>query len=354
MALSFYRSGGAHFPDLLRAIRGSKKEILINLYTFRADRTGREFMNLLAERARQGVRVRVIFDAFGSRGHELKILKKLRGAGAEVRIFRPLPGLLLSHPLAFLCRDHARIFIFDRSSFSLGGIGFGNIYREREDLSVALRADRPACIVAYFDYLWDLAGKPRAENKARTMPRNISTGITTLFSGPREEEQEVYRAVSDAVEAARKRIVIMTPFFLPPQKLLEQILTAKKRGVSVRIITPLRTDKPRYDRFRALPASSLISCGVAWRGTKKYFHQKFCIFDDRWIMGSANFDIISLKRNYELCVQGTGGEMLHRLESIAREAEQNGRSISKFPAPLLFRNLTRACFGLIEFFLALT
>ena len=102
----------ARFSQPLRAIRNSKKEVLIGLYTFRADRTGREFMELLAARARQGVRIRVIFDAFGSRGHELKVLKKLRDAGTEARIFHPLPGLLLSHPLAFLCRNHARIFLF--------------------------------------------------------------------------------------------------------------------------------------------------------------------------------------------------------------------------------------------------
>jgi cardiolipin synthase len=214
--------------------------------------------------------------------------------------------------------------------------------------------NQPACIAAYFDYLWDLSEKPRAENKARTMLRKISPGITALFSGPRTAEQEVYRAVTDAVTATRKRIVIMAPFFLPPQKLLNRILEAKKRGVSVQIITPLRTDKPRYDSFRALPAPSLIPRGIIWRGTKKYFHQKFFIFDDQWFMGSANFDIISFERNYELCIRGTGGKMLRKLESIALEAQQQSRSISEFPAPWLFRNLTRACSGLLEFFLALT
>jgi cardiolipin synthase len=354
MSLSFYRSGEALFPDLLRAIRDSKKEVLIALYTFRADRTGREFMDLLAERARHGVRVRVIFDAFGSRGHELQILKKLRAAGADVRIFRPLPGLLMSHPLAFLCRNHARIFLFDRSTFSLGGIGFGNVYRGREDLSVSMKTNRAACIVAYFNYLWDLAERPRAENTARAMPRKVGAGITALFSGPRAAEQEIHRAVGDAILSARKRIVIMTPFFLPPKDLLEQILAAKKRGVSVQIITPLRTDKPRYDSFRALPAPALIRDGIVWRGTKKYFHQKFFIFDDQWIMGSANFDIISFERNYELCIQGAGGNMLRHLESIAAEAQRTSRSISRFPAPWLFQNLTRICSGVLEFFLALT
>lgn len=354
MRLSFYRSGGALFPTLAQAIRNSKKEILIGLYTFRADRTGREFMNLLAKRARDGVQVRVIFDAFGSRGHELKISKMLRVAGAHVRIFRPFPGLFLRHPLVFLCRNHARIFLFDRNYFCLGGIGFGNIYREREDLSVFMQANRTECIAAYFDYLWNLSDAPNAENKARPISREISSGITALFSGPRDEEQEIYRAATDAISGAHKRIVIMAPFFLPPQKLLKKLLEAQRRGAAIQVITPLRTDQPRYDRFRALSAPLLIRHGISWRGTKKYFHQKFFIFDDQWIMGSANFDIISLERNYELCIRGTGGAMLRELTAIAEEAQRKSRSISQFPAPWLFKNLTWTWSGLLEFFLALT
>ena len=354
MPLSFHRSGAELFPNLFEAIRNSKKEILISLYTFRNDQTGRAFADLLTERARSGIKVRIIFDAFGSRGHELRLLKKLRSAGVHARIFRPLPGLLLSHPLVFLCRDHARIFLFDRTYFSLGGIGFGNIYREREDLSLFMKTNRAACVAAYFDYLWDLAEKPQAENEARAMPREIGFGCTVLFSGPRREEQEVYRATEDAISGARKRIVIMAPFFLPPRRLLKQIIAARRRGVAVEIITPLRTDKPRYDSFRALPAPCLIRNGISWRGTKKYFHQKFFIFDDRWIMGSANLDIISFERNYELCVSGAGGPALRKLELIAEEARQKSKSISTFPAPWLFRNLTRLCSGVLEFFLALT
>ena len=135
--------------------------------------------------------MRVIFDAFGSRGHELRIVKKLRDAGVHARIFRPLPGLLFSHPLAFLCRNHARIFLFDREYFSLGGIGFGNIYREREDLSIFMKTSRPACIAAYFDYLWDLSEKPRAKNEARAMPREIGSGVTALFWVPAKKNRNV-------------------------------------------------------------------------------------------------------------------------------------------------------------------
>jgi cardiolipin synthase len=354
MPLSFYRSGGDLFPDLLKAIRNSKKEILISTYTFRNDRTGREFIRLLTERAQHGVRVRVIFDALGSRGHECAVEKKLRDAGVEVRVFRPLPGLLLYRPLAFLCRNHARLFLFDRKYFSLGGIGFGNIYREREDLSAFMTADRPACLAAYFDYLWELSGAARAKNNARAMQREISPGIMALFSGPRKEEKEIYRAVSDAISAARKRIVIMAAWFLPSKELLDKLSKAQQRGVAVQIITPLRTDKPYYDQFRALAAPQLIEHGISWRGAKKYFHQKFFIFDDQWIMGSANFDTISMERNYELCIRGTGGETLRQLELIADEMQQKSKSISEFPAPWLFRNLTRTCSRVLEFFLALT
>lgn len=354
MPAKFYRSGRELFPELFEEIRAAESEILISLYRFKVDETGQKFIKLLAESVSRGVRVKVLFDAIGSRHQEKEIFAALRGAGAEVRAFRPLPGLLLTHPLAFLCRDHARLFLFDRKRFGTGGVGFGDVYLNREDFSVLMDIENVECLVAYFDYLWNLSVKALVASRALEVQREIAPGLSAVFSGPDRDEQEMYRLALAAVSAARRRIIVMVPFFFPSRKLLSELLAAAKRGVHIEVITPLRTDKPRYDRFRALPAPLLIRRGVHWWGTKAYFHQKFFIFDDHWTFGSTNFDVISMERNYEFNLQGKGGEVLQKLEEAATEAKRENRSISSFPTSWFLRGLTGLFYRVAEFFFSLT
>lgn len=213
------------------------------------------------------------------------------------------------------------------------------------------RAER---IVRYFEYLWELGEKASAIPGHLTLPQGILPGQLLLTGGPRPEEQEIYRWTLRHCQMARDRILVMTPFFLPSRRLLKILLEARERDVEITIITPLGTDKPRYDGFRALPAPLLMGAGARWYGTREYFHQKFFVCDEAWTIGSANFDIISMERNYELNLAGKGGPALLQLEEIAGEAMRANHAISVFPSPVLFRALKSAFYSLTEFFLSCT
>src|SRR3989344_256098 len=133
-----YHAGRDLYPALKEEIRRAKRAIL-------------------AQKAREGVTVKVLFDALGSRHQEEKVMGMLCPYGVQARVFRPLYRMLLRHPLTFLCRDHARIFLFDKKSFFTGGVGIGNIYVNREDFSVRLHMGHAEYVISYFDYLWELA-----------------------------------------------------------------------------------------------------------------------------------------------------------------------------------------------------
>ena len=357
--IATYRFGG----DFLEAIKGliatARQEILISIYTFSADACGRDFMRLMGEAAQRGVHVKIVFDAFGSRHQEYRVLKKLKRLGVEARVFRPFPSILFRHPLRFLCRDHARIFLFDRRRLVLGGAGIGKIYQNREDFSLATNVQGSAEIVRYFDYLWALAEVPQSDLDpiARWPVDHGSSGaqnLSFMISGPQEREQEIYRQVLSACLRAQERIVIMTPFFFPTAELLAAVVQARKRGVKVEVITPLRTDKPYYDSFRAMPAPILRTAGAQWWGVRHYFHQKIFIADDYWTIGSANFDVISMKRNYELNIYGKGGGILSLLDTIIDEKKNLKNSTQKLPSAYFYEKFSWLIYPCLEFLFALT
>ena len=332
------------------AIRRAREEVLVSVYILVDDPIGGRFIDALCEAARRGVRVEGIVDGLGSRRSLGRVKEMLNAAGASVTVFRPFRKWLLLHPLAALCRIHARVLVVDRTLFGLGGIVFRKEFGDRVDLLLLDEPAETATIVEIFQRFKTLATRQRRPALASSK-RMIGNGSSLLFSGPDVESQEIYRWVLFACRSAGKRIWIATPFFFPTQELLSELRAAAKRGVDVRIVTPLRT-RPRYDILRAMPLPWLVAnSGAQWYGARLYFHSKFCIFDDRWTLGSANFDVISMKRNLELNVWAEGGPILGELEMLFSKliasssgiAAADAWPVARVMAPLFHRTAEFLC-----------
>ena len=332
------------------AIRRAREEVLVSVYILADDPVGGRFIGALCEAARRGVRVEVIVDGLGSRRSFGRVKEVLNAAGVSVTVFRPLRTWLLLHPLAALCRIHARVLVIDRTLFGLGGIVFRKEFGDRVDLLLLHEPAETATIVEIFQRFKTLATRQRRPALASSK-RTIGNGSSLLVSGPDAESREIYRWVLSACRSAGKRIWIATPFFFPTQELLSELRAAAKRGVDVRIVTPLRT-RPRYDILRAMPLPWLVAnSGAQWYGARLYFHSKFCIFDDRWTLGSANFDVISMKRNLELNVWAEGGPILGELEMLFSKliasssgiAAADAWPVARVMAPLFHRTAEFLC-----------
>jgi len=277
----------------------------------------------------------------------------LSAAGVSVSVFRPFKKWLLYRPLAALCRIHARVLIVDRTLFGLGSIVFKNQFGDRVDLFLLHEPAETDAIVEIFQRFKMLATRQHHPALA-SMGRTIGNGLSLLLSGPDAESQEIHRWLLSACRSAGKRIWIATPIFFPTRELLSELRAAARRGVDVRIVTPLRTQR-RHDILRAVPLPGLVArSGVQWYGARMYFHSKFSIFDDRWTLGSANFDVISMKRNLELNVWTEGGPILGQLEALfsmlatssSGAAAADAWPIARVMAPLFYRTA--------EFLFALT
>jgi cardiolipin synthase len=336
--------GKAMFLTVEDAVRRAREEVLVSLFTLADDSIGGRFIEALSEAARRGVRVQVIVDGYGSQRSFARVKKVLSAAGVSVSVFRPFQRWLLYHPLAALCRIHARVLIVDRALVGLGSIVFKNEFGDRADLFLLLEPAETDTIVEIFERFKMLATRRHRPALAPT-GRAIGNGLSLLVSGPDAESQEIHRWLLSACRSAGKRILIATPIFFPTRELLSELRAAARRGVDVRIVTPLRIQR-RHDILRAVPLPELVAkSGVQWYGARTYFHSKFNIFDNRWTLGSANFDVISMKRNVELNVWAEGGPLLGELEtffsvlatSSSGIAAADAWPIARVMAPLFYR-----------------
>ncbi|MDP2598353.1 MAG: phosphatidylserine/phosphatidylglycerophosphate/cardiolipin synthase family protein [Candidatus Liptonbacteria bacterium] len=349
-----FHHGKAFYKCLEDELRGAKKEILLNVYSFHDDSIGKKLLAVLKEKAKEGVAIKIILDGLGSRHDGREIAMELEATGIDLKIFRPRSYYLYHHPVFFLRRDHARIFLIDRKLLGLGGICIGEIYNERQDLSVLLEISYADPIVSFFEYLWALADRNDVplvfqENYPHLHP--LSSDISALISTPIKREQSIRRWYLDRIKNAKRRIVVVSTWFLPARDLLRELMAAKARGVHVAIATPFHTDKRWYDYFRGSAIPQLLYKNVEWYGIKEYFHQKFSVIDDDWCLGSANFDMISMDRNYELNICGHGGPVLGELENNFKKMVSEGESITRTRMARIMRRIGKVVYPLLEFFM---
>lgn len=351
----FLRSGERLFPVLKKIFAQAREEILIAVYTFTDDAVGRDFLVSLKEAVARGVKVRMIFDDFGTRNAK-SVKRKLEAAGVEAIDFRPRGLSFWLHPLDDLCRLHARLFLIDRQILGVGGMSLGRVSMARNDFFMLTRVSQSQGVVKYFDRLVSFASSP---NLPRLFAGNhfdleLDGGIQGLLSGPNLHYQSYHRWLSKLLPRVQKRLIIASPFFLPDREIMKTLLALQARGVKVEIITPLRTDKPFYDRLRALPLPTLVTKGIKWYRTPNYFHGKFLLADEVWSAGSVNFDIISMKRNFEFNLWGTSGDTLRYLEAYASDLKKRAYLKTSYLTPTFVRMFSGVFYRTTEFFLSLT
>ena len=344
----FYR-GKDFYRSLEEEISRAEKEILINVYSFQNDTIGRRFIDALKKKLAEGVVVKIIIDDLGTRHTGEEISREFGENNDVVRLFRQKKYYLWQHPVKYFCRNHARIFMIDRKILGVGGMGIGEIYNERQDLVAFLPVTTPEQIVSYFNDLWALSDKDNKSVLPEVYPSlPVTTAIKALISTPVEDGQMIYKWTKEHIKSAKDKITIVSAWFLPTTELIKALCDAKDRGVDVSIVTPSRTDKRWYDDFRGAVMPKLLKRNIVWHGTQEYFHQKYFIIDDYWCLGSANFDMVSMNRDYELNIYSQGGEVLDELWSNFHKLTGNCEQIRHSKINWLVHLIEEAVYPLFE------
>ncbi len=324
--------GDAFFETMLAAIRTAKRYIYAEFYIIRDDETGNRFADALIERARDGVKVRLLYDEVGCLCLSTRYLQRLSDAGVNVLAFNTRQGWVNRFQINF--RNHRKLLVVDGQRAVVGGLNIGDEYlgkaswaKNWRDTSVDVTGNIARKVQAVFagDYFWAArTSLPEAQwgdmlndDESTTPSSDEPTGLACVCcTGPADSRPRATMMFTAAIHAAKTRLWISTPYLVPNDALLVALAMARTRGVDVRLLIP-----SEVDHWGAYLASfyyerQLAEIGVpVFRFTRGMFHQKCVLVDDELAMiGSTNLDNRSLDLNFELMIAIDDREFI---ESVA-------------------------------------
>jgi cardiolipin synthase A/B len=305
-------TGEEIYSNLVGLIERAQKSIYISTFIFRRDEVGTAVLGLLARKASEGLDVRLLPDGVGSMHTGKRFLAPLVAAGGRYAHFIPV----IHWPFRGRTnlRNHRKIAVADGARVLAGGTNIGLEYIGAEprpgrwrDLSFVLEGPAVAVYNDIFLSDWQFASHEAA---AREPVRdtaswlNGSAIVQVVPSGPDVPSDAFYDAILTTIFAAKSRLWIVTPYFIPDEPLGQAIKIAARRGVDVRIITPARSNHILADLIRNNYLRTIQkSGGMVMLYTPVMMHAKVLIADDDLaIFGSANIDLRSLLLNYEVAM----------------------------------------------------
>ena len=307
------RDGGETYTAMLTAIAGAKKTICLETYILAGDRTGDRFKAALVERARAGVKVRLMYDAVGSFGLSDSWHAELREAGAQVMAFNPIAPWRAKFRLSH--RDHRKILVVDDEVAFTGGLNIANDYATVEDGGVGwhdehcrVRGPIVLDLARLFRRSWVRAGgetypAPPPASDARGV--GGSSFVRLIENTARRKKAAIRRAYLHVIKTARSSVWIENAYFMPDRGLRRALVRAVQRGVDVRIIVPGHSDVRLVEWASLYVMRRLARRHVKmlrWRGVM--LHAKTAVVDGVWsTIGSYNFDAQSRFNNLECTLE---------------------------------------------------
>ena len=339
--------GAATYDALLAEVRTACHHIHLEYYIYAADQTGTALRDALVERARAGVAVRLLLDAVGSSKCPRRFFAPLLAAGGELAWFHPMRfGRIWKRPWLNL-RSHRKIVVIDGAIAFTGGINITDEENERlrsdayRDLHLRLEGDavRPLQLVFVEDWAYATGTRDFISSVAKAMPPAHPGPIQAqvLTSGPDSPWEAIHRLHVSVIHAARQRVWLVTPYFVPGSEAMMALTSAALGGLDVRLLVP-RTGDSRVVTFAARSYfDELLAAGakVYEYGPRMLHTKALLVDDDVAILGSANFDARSFRLNFEVSVlfrDATIAAALARLiegefASAPRVREQRSRSL---------------------------
>ncbi|MEO7243084.1 MAG: phospholipase D-like domain-containing protein [Variovorax sp.] len=309
-AVRLHADGAGAREALWQVIDSARERLDVCTFIIGDDALGRDVVDRLAARAREGIAVRVLLDGFGALKLPRRHFDLLRGAGGEVAVFRPFFSLRRHGPRNL--RNHRKLTIADDRWLWSGGRNLAGEYfcgTEAEpvawpDLSFDIRGDAASAAARQFDHDW-ASVRGRKPRSVKSVEHDGDDGALVQFlpSGPDQAEDTAHALLIDACFRAEQRILAVSPYFVPSDGLRDALRLAARRGVQITIALPQRSNHRFADFVRARAMRELSRAGVSFRLLPQMTHAKAVVIDQQLALcGSINLDLRSLLLNHEAAV----------------------------------------------------
>ena len=353
-AVTPLHNGDEAYPQMIAAINAAQRSAVLSTYLFRADAAGSTFIDALDRANQRGIQVRVLIDSIGSGYFLSQTYWQLRRRGIKVVRFMhsPLPWRM---PFINL-RTHKKLLVVDGRVAFTGGLNIGdeNVLQGKPRHPVRdthFRVEGPIVgqLTEAFAEDWLFASGENLRGEAWASPPGTagSALARVVLSGPDENIQKIEFLILEAVTCAQHTIRIMTPYFLPDDRLITALALASMRGVEVIVIIPARGNHPIVDSATRSQVGPLLAAGCQiWQNPPPFEHSKLMTIDGIWgLIGSANWDTRSFRLNFELNMEIYDSNLVEQLNTLMATKHHLALTASELearPFPVrLFDNAAR-------------
>lgn len=308
-SIDMFSDGKDFFRSLMKDIKAAKYSIDIEFYIIKPDFIGQRLLKLLTDKAKEGVQVRLLIDALGSRRISDRKLKDFIDAGGKVEYFFKPKFKYLNFDLNY--RNHRKVVVIDNKYGYIGGfniakeyLGFKKKFGYWRDTHLRIVGNSVQDLKAIFLMDWSVErGEKPDFDEIDFYSENTKSDIAVqiVMSGPDSVKEQIKRSMMRMITFAGEKIYLQTPYFVPDRAMLESLKMAAQSGVDVKIMIPCMPDHPFVYWANYSYCGELIKSGArVFRYENGFLHAKTLVVDGEVsTVGSANFDVRSFRLNFE-------------------------------------------------------
>ena len=334
---------GAHekFDSLFNDIRNAKHHVHLEYFNFRNDSINSVLIDLLAEKAAEGVEVRAMFDAFGNMSNDSPLkkrdLEEIRARGIEIIKFDPVTFPWINHAFS---RDHRKIVVIDGRIGYIGGINVADYYLEGiegvgkwRDMHSRVEGEAVGELQKIFLTMWEEEGGGHIEGEAYYPVQDAAGGadIAVVDRWPCKTPKHMRRVYANAIHAAKDSIILVNPYFIPTPIIRKALEKAIDDGVEVSIVISEKGDIPMVPDGVWRVGYQLMKRGAkVYMYTGGFNHAKAMCVDGKYCtIGSANLNSRSLMYDYETNLFIVGKEDCRELYELIEDDTENSYLLTK-------------------------
>ena len=338
--VDIFTDGNEKFEALITDMEAAEHFIHIQYYIIKNDVLFERIRRVLEQKVKEGVEVRILFDAMGCRSVSRRYWKKMKEAGIQTAEF--FPASLRRMHLRINYRNHRKIAVIDGKKAYVGGFNIGKEYIGLDpkfgywrDTHLRIRGSAVLALELRFIMDWNYTAKENLfqEEKYFKVPEKIygDSLIQIIYSGPDTSLQNIRNNYLRLIAKAEKSIYIQTPYFIPDEAILNALIIAAHSGIEVNIMIPCKPDHPFVYWATYSYIGDMVHAGAkCYTYNNGFLHAKGVIVDEKVLCyGTANMDIRSFQLNFEVNAVIYDQEEAARMTEIFREDLKQCRQITK-------------------------
>lgn len=344
-------TGNEAYPEMLEAINSAKSSISLYSYIFNVDPVGQDFIDALGRAKARGVEICILVDGVGSKATLRKLSSQLKKLKINFHVFLPV----FWRPRLVNMRNHRKILVVDSEVAFTGGLNIGEIYwplrsTKEKVLDFHFKLEGPIVnyIQAVFADDWYYCTSSTLEGPLwfRPIENNISKNnqfARVVVGGPGIDNEKIQWHFINLINQSENNIRISSPYFLPSEGISTALISAVQRGVNVDIITPGQSDHLLIAWATEAGLHELLTYGCkVWYSPPPFDHSKIFVVDDNCLsLGSANWDVRSLRLNFEMNIELYSKEIAHHVTEVFEKKKARSRlyTLEQYEKRSLFNKL---------------